>query len=371
MNARVLFSLVVLLPVAGQETTWQERMESARMLVRAGKTADAVAIAEEVRAKALEGKRATLDSRHNEAAYAATRMLTHFARTTGDWARVEELLNETMDVLPLRSTQTDAANLLSEMAQARRAQGKLEEAVASLERAVFMRGALPESPEAARDFTTIGLLQIELKKIDDAKSWLLGAVQMWSRLMREDPEALAAMEALGALYRDEALYEDAEPLYERALRIRETFFGAKSAEVIGGLDNLAYCYFGSKKYERAEPLYKRLLEVWQATAAEDHPMIALTMEKMVTFYAAQQRWDDAQPLAERATQIRGKGLADAFRMRAMLAAHRNDSAASVEFITKATQVSDMAGVPKPPLKLLPAPKNAKPLSRTKSVPNTK
>lgn len=360
MIAKLLFSLAIVLPVAAQETNWQERMESARMLVRAGKPADAKAIAEGVRDAALTAKT-------GEAILAADRMLIYFARSGGDWGRVEELLNESLDALPKVGAQLETANLLSEMAQARRAQGRLEEAVATLERVVGLRGRLPLAAEVARDMTTAGLLQLELKKVDDAKSWLLGAVQIWAQLMREDPEALSAVEAMAALYRDDANYDEAEPLYERALRIRETFFGPRSAEVIGGLDNLAFCYFGNKKYEKAEPLYKRLLEVWDTTAGPDHPMIALTLDKMVTFYAAQKRFEEAQPLAERAVQIRGKSLADSFKTQAALAAQQNQGQLAVDFTTKAGQTADLAGLPKPPVKILPAPKNAIPLIKGKPV----
>jgi len=356
---KLLFSLAILLPLTAQETIWQERMESARMLVRAGKPQDARAIVEAVHETALTAK-------DNEAAFESNRMLTYFSRAAGDWPKVEELLNEALDLVPRPDPRMRSASLLSDLAHARRAQGRLEEAVATLERAVGMRGRTSLA-ESARDFTTIGLLQLELKKVDDAKSWLMGAVQMWSQLMREDPEVLGALEAMAALYRDGAEYENAEPLYERALRIRETSFGPKSAEMIGGLDNLAYCYFGSRKYDKAEPLYKRLLELWDATAGPEHPMIALTLDKMVTFYSAQERFEEAQPLAERAVQLRGKALADSFRTQAKLAAHRKDTTAAIDLTTKAVQVSDMANIPKPPVRILPAPKNAIPLIKGKPV----
>jgi tetratricopeptide (TPR) repeat protein len=358
--AKLLFSIAIVLPVTAQETTWQERIESARMLVRAGKPADARAIADGVREAALAANA-------GDAVLAADRMLIYFARSAGDWPRVEELLNESLDALPRTDSPGETANLLSELAHARRAQGRLEEAVATLERATGYRGRLPLAAESARDFTTIGLLQLELKKVDDAKSWLLGAIQIWGQLMREDPETLGALEAMAALWRDDANYAEAEPLYERALRIRETWFGRKSAEVIGGLDNLAYCYFGSKKYEKAEPLYKRLLEVWDTTAGPDHPMIALTLDKMVTFYMTQERYAEAQPLADRAVQIRGKTLADSFRTSAALAARQEQGQRAVDLVTKAGQVTEMAGVPKPPVKILPAPKNAIPLIKGRPV----
>ena len=52
--------------------------------------------------------------------------------------------------------------------------------------------------------------------------------------------------------------EEAEPLYQRSLGIRETKLGKDHPDVATSLNNLAALYRTQGKYEEAEPLYKRL-----------------------------------------------------------------------------------------------------------------
>jgi tetratricopeptide (TPR) repeat protein len=183
--------------------------------------------------------------------------------------------------------------------------------------------------------------------------------------MQEDPEVLPALETLGAILRDKNEYGQAAPLYERSLRIREISFGPKSAELIVGLDNLAYVYFGLMRYADAEPLYKRLLDIWTATGGPDHPMLALTMDKIAEFYAAQSRFLEADEMANRAATIRARSFVASLRLRARLAALMDKPEDAIGFSEKVVQVIDIAGLPKPKQKILPAPKDAKPVPPAK------
>ena len=56
-------------------------------------------------------------------------------------------------------------------------------------------------------------------------------------------------------------YEEAEPLYKRALEIRERVLGPDHPDTATSLNNLAILYDNQGRYEEAEPLYKRALEI--------------------------------------------------------------------------------------------------------------
>lgn len=342
---------------APEPAEWSARLEFPRKLISSQKYGEA--------RTALEGLREiALKARDDQHGLAICRLLLAISRAEGDWPHTEDLVNEELDLvrrLPSENKNADVAAVYSELAAARRAQRKLNEAVAAVGEELRLRGSASATPELARAWTTMGLLHIELKKTQEAKAFLLSAVGVWRSLLREDPEVLGAMEPLAGLFRDESDYADAEPLYERALRIREVSFGLDSAEVLGGLDNLAYCYFGSRKFAEAEPLYKRLLTLWESTAGPDHPMVALTLDKIVTFYGEQKRFEEADALAERALQIRARALVGSFRTRATLAAQQDHGQAAVEFITKAGVIGETAGLPRPPVKVMPAPKRARPV----------
>ncbi|MBC7928634.1 MAG: tetratricopeptide repeat protein [Bryobacteraceae bacterium] len=349
----------------GQAPSYEAELEEGRKQLKVGNSSGADEIFSSVRERAIR----SLSS--SDAALAADKALILISRSRGDWKRTEELLNEALDFADRTRNPAESISLLSQLGAARRALGLSLEAIAALERAVALRGVHNLSPELARDYTTIGLLHMESGDAEKATGWFRSAVSLWVALMRDDPETLVALEALASIYRNVSDYEKAEPLYQRSLLIREIAFGPSSAEMLGVLDNLAYVYFGQKKYAEAEPLYARLLTIWEASAGPDHPMVALTLDKIFEFYVAQDRFDEATPLITRAVEIRAKAYLRGLRDRSRLAALQSNNTDAIDYASKAATFIDLAGLPKPEIKILPAPKNAKPVKRGKSLTNTK
>ena len=69
----------------------------------------------------------------------------------------------------------------------------------------------------------------------------------------------ATLNNLAERYKEEGRYADAEPLYKRALAIREKALGPDHPAVAQLLNNLADLYTAQGRYADAEPLYKRAL----------------------------------------------------------------------------------------------------------------
>ena len=69
----------------------------------------------------------------------------------------------------------------------------------------------------------------------------------------------ATLNNLAERYKEEGRYADAEPLYKRALAIREKALGPDHPDVAQSLNNLADLYTAQGRYTDAEPLYKRAL----------------------------------------------------------------------------------------------------------------
>ena len=338
---------------------WQTEVESARKLILADKPAEARTALEQLRSRALL-------TRDDQLGLAVNALLLSIARSAGEWQRTEDLINEKLDLTRrLYPEEKPAlANVYSELAATRRSEGKLPEAIASLQEGIVMRSRVAPTVELARDLTTLGSIQLDLKQVDEAKTSLLRGVELWRQLMRSDPEVLSALEPLAGLFRDAAEYEKAEPLYARAFRIREMAFGPDSPELLGALDSLAYVYFGQKKFAEAEPVYQRLLSLWEITAGPEHPMVALTLDKLVTFYTEQNRFEEAATLADRAVELRARALMTSYRSRARVAAAQTEGQFAVDLIIKADKVRELAGIAKPNQVLLPAPKDAQVVRQT-------
>jgi tetratricopeptide (TPR) repeat protein len=236
------------------------------------------------------------------------RLLSDVHRDSGDLAQAELVLEQAAEHCgAAEPASLLLAAILEQMAAVQRAQSHAEEALATFGRAIEIRQRRPESPrvDLARDLTAVALL---LAGTDPAKSTerLEQAVREWDLASPGDPQALPAIEALATAYRDQARYEEAEPLLLRALRLREAVSGPQSPDVISTVDSLAYVEFGLKKLPEAELQYHRLLLLWETNAGPDHPMTALTLDKMAVFYAYQERYVEAENAAAAALEARTK-----------------------------------------------------------------
>jgi tetratricopeptide (TPR) repeat protein len=62
------------------------------------------------------------------------------------------------------------------------------------------------------------------------------------------------------------------------------------------------------RYREAEPLYKRALMIREKVLEEGHPSIATTLSDLASLYRAQGRYGEAEPLYRRALSINEKVL---------------------------------------------------------------
>ena len=72
--------------------------------------------------------------------------------------------------------------------------------------------------------------------------------------MTSEEEAADLLNITASYLYDVAQYPEAEPLYQRALAIRERVLGAEHPDTASSLNNLAILYAKQGKYEKAEPL---------------------------------------------------------------------------------------------------------------------
>jgi tetratricopeptide (TPR) repeat protein len=142
----------------------------------------------------------------------------------------------------------------------------------------------------------------------------------WARCERLVPQALACASLVGAYslefkeaarllngvgyyLDDRARYSDAEPLYRRALTIREKALGPDHRDVATCLNNLALLYSNQSKYALAEPLYERALAIFEKARGSDHPDVATSLNNLALLYTNQGKYVRAEPLYQRALAI--------------------------------------------------------------------
>ncbi len=117
-------------------------------------------------------------------------------------------------------------------------------------------------------------------------------------------EAANLLNAAGNYLCFHALYVIAEPLFKRALSIREQQSGPEHPYTATTLNNLANLYYHQGKYEQAEPLFKRALSIREQQSGPEHPHTASVLNNLAALYLDQGKYEQAEELYQRALSIR-------------------------------------------------------------------
>ena len=108
---------------------------------------------------------------------------------------------------------------------------------------------------------------------------------------------------LGILSKERAEWEEADPLYRRALAIDEASYGENHPEVAINLNNLANLLEDTNRLVEAEPLYRRALAIDEVSYGENHPTVAIDLNNLACLLEATNRSAEAEPMYRRALAI--------------------------------------------------------------------
>jgi CHAT domain-containing protein len=122
------------------------------------------------------------------------------------------------------------------------------------------------------------------------------------------PDVAESLNNLALVYQRQGAYPKAEPLYFRALDIREKVLGPMHPDVAESLNNLALLYHVQCAYPKVEPLYVRALDIHEKVLGPMHPNVAQSLNNLASLYWDQGTYPKAEPLFVRALDIREKVL---------------------------------------------------------------
>jgi CHAT domain-containing protein/Tfp pilus assembly protein PilF len=124
----------------------------------------------------------------------------------------------------------------------------------------------------------------------------------------EHRDVAAALNDLAILYDSKGDHAKAEPLYLRSLAIAEKTLGPEHPDAARALSNLALLYSAREEYGKAEPLYKRALAIAEKALGPEHPYVAIAINNLGIFYSDRGEYAKAEPLYLRALAIWEKAL---------------------------------------------------------------
>jgi tetratricopeptide (TPR) repeat protein len=111
--------------------------------------------------------------------------------------------------------------------------------------------------------------------------------------------AASLLQQAGTYLRQRGRYQEAIPLFEQALSIRERQPGPESAETAASLHDLAFAYRFVGRSSEAPPLLERALAIREQTLGSAHPLTIATLESLASLYLSTGRLTEAFPLFER------------------------------------------------------------------------
>jgi tetratricopeptide (TPR) repeat protein len=159
-------------------------------------------------------------------------------------------------------------------------------------------------PKAAQLLSDAGYYLRVSAQYEQAEPLFQRALAIRERVQgADDPLTASSLNDLATLYQDQGKYEEAEPLFQRALAIRERMQGADHPDTASSLNNLALLYRRLGKYEQAEPLYQRALATNEKVNGPDHPDVAANLNNLALLYDDQGKYEQAEPLYQRALAI--------------------------------------------------------------------
>ena len=198
-----------------------------------------------------------------------------------------------------------------------------------------------DSPMVADDFSRMGNVYAEQKKIDSAVSSIAAALAIRTKLSGPlDPVLIPDLDRLGEYNTLMRAYDQAEAAFRHALVIRETLYGKTHPDLISTVDGLAYALFGQQKYDEADPVYQRLIGLWESSVGKDHAMVAVALDKVAAFYSAQKKYPEVREALERSTAIRARFLAMGISQQAIQAFTEEQTEQTKAFYRRGLAVLD-------------------------------
>ena len=139
----------------------------------------------------------------------------------------------------------------------------------------------------------------------EAEDLFTSAMEQARQYGQSDPRYANTVNNLGELYRKQAKFAQAEPIYAELLDIAETKLPQKRQEAAVLVNNVAAFHRDKGDYPKAEELYKKAIAIWTNEVKKmSDPNYAAMLSGLARVYKDEGRYADSEPLYKQALQIR-------------------------------------------------------------------
>lgn len=129
-----------------------------------------------------------------------------------------------------------------------------------------------------------------------------------TQLGSEHPDVAASLSTLAGLHLKQAHYEAAKSAYLKAIAILEKQFGEDHIDIAANRNNLAIVYYHQGQYAEAESQASRVFSMLESQSSPEPINLAASLNTLAVIYADRGKYTEAEPRYLRALEIRRKHL---------------------------------------------------------------
>jgi CHAT domain-containing protein len=172
--------------------------------------------------------------------------------------------------------------------------------------------AVTESDRAlqeARNLYKKGIDLLRAGKYDEAIPVLERALVIRERVLGINHTDVAdAINSLAKVHTSKGEYSKGEALFRRALIIREKWYGPEHPDVADSINGLANIFKFKGDYVKAEPLYQRAVAIGEGSLGPEHPVLAILLMNLASIHQYKNENAKAEALLQRAVAIQERSL---------------------------------------------------------------
>ncbi|HZF40874.1 MAG TPA: tetratricopeptide repeat protein, partial [Blastocatellia bacterium] len=162
--------------------------------------------------------------------------------------------------------------------------------------------------EARKLYAESGKLERAFK-FDEALPLVERALEVRERVLGPDHlDVAVAVNSLAVLYWRKGDDAKAERLYQRAQTIYEKSLGPEHPYVASSLNGLALVYDSRGDYAKAESLFRQSLTIWEKALGPEHANVSLVLGNLARLYRRTGAYAKAGPLYQRDLTIKEEAL---------------------------------------------------------------
>jgi tetratricopeptide (TPR) repeat protein len=184
-------------------------------------------------------------------------------------------------------------------------ESKYDEALPLAKRALQLReSALGAShPDLIPLLSNLAELQKARQQLTEARSYLERALAISETVLKDDIRSAYLLDKLGYVAFNQKKPKDAENFFLKSLQIKEKAMGPETADTVQTAFDLAEIYRFRKEYEKAEPLYARALRVREKEPSTKKSDLIRTFEAYLATLHELKRTSEEGAVQQRLSQL--------------------------------------------------------------------